>query len=132
LKNHNQIYGDVSLGVSSTILNTGTVHGSVTLGASDTINDSRGTITNGITAAASDTFVYKGNFGNEEISGFNVGATTHDTIDFGTGDFASFTALKSAMTQAGVNVVIRLDASDSITLDNTTLTSLVATDFKFV
>jgi hypothetical protein len=131
MTNSGSISGKVTMGSASTFVNTGTVHGGVTLGLSDTMNDSRGEITDGITAAASDTFIYKGNFGNEEISGFVTG-TNHDTINFGTSDFASFTALSKHMTQAGANVVIRLDAADSITLDNITLASLSATDFKFV
>jgi hypothetical protein len=132
LKNHNQIYGDVTLGASDTMINTGTVHGGVTLGASDTINDSRGEIANGITAASNDTFIYKGNFGNEEISGFVASGASHDTIDFGTSDFANFTLLQKHMVQVGTDVVIRLDTTDAITLGNTSLANLVAPDFKFV
>ena len=35
------------------------------------------------------------------------------------------------MSQAGSNVMIRLDATDSITLNHVNLSSLVSADFKF-
>ena len=55
----------------------------------------------------------------------------HDTIDFSTAVFANFAAVKSHMAQSGANVVITLDASDTITLKGVTLASLTAADFTF-
>jgi hypothetical protein len=47
-------------------------------------------------------------------------------------DFGIFTAVQSAMSQVGADTVIRLDATDSITLVGVTKSSLVSADFKFV
>ena len=85
----------------------------MTLGASDTIDDSRGGITGGINAGASDTFDYHGLFGNETIDTFTGGTgSTHDTIQFAANDFGIFTAVQSAMSQVGADTVIRLDATE--------------------
>jgi hypothetical protein len=132
-KNHNQIYGDVTLGRSETLINTGVIHGDVTLGASDSINDSRGKITDAITASSNDTFVYNGLFGEETINKFVAGSgAAHDTIQFAANDFGSFAAIHGAMLQVGADTLIRLDAADSITLVGVDKSSLVAADFKFV
>ena len=132
-KNHNQIYGDVTLGRSETLINTGVIHGDVRLGALDSINDSRGKITDAITASSNDTFVYNGLFGEETINKFVAGSgATHDTIQFAANDFGAFAAVQGAMHQVGADTVIRLDAADSITLVGVAKSSLVAADFKFV
>ncbi len=49
------------------------------------------------------------------------------------GNRASAVALQRdfAMSQVGSDVVIRLDATDSITLKNVAVSSLVPADFKF-
>jgi hypothetical protein len=132
-KNHNQIYGDVTLGRSETLINTGVIHGDVTLGALDSVNDSRGKITDAITASSNDTFVYNGLFGEETINKFVAGSgATHDTIQFAANDFGTFAAVQGAMHQVGADTVITLDAADSITLVGVAKSSLVASDFKFV
>jgi hypothetical protein len=132
-ENHKQIYGDVTLGGSETLINTGVIHGDVTLGASDSINDSRGKVTDAITASSNDTFVYNGLFGRETINNFVAGSgATHDTIQFAANDFGSFAAVHGAMRQVGADTVIRLDAADSITLVGVGKSNLVASDFKFV
>jgi hypothetical protein len=41
-------------------------------------------------------------------------------------------AHQPAMSQVGADVLIKLDPTDSITLNNVTLSSLVSADFKFV
>ena len=58
--------------------------------------------------------------------------STHDTIQFAANDFGSFAAVQSAMSQVGSDVLIRLDATDSIVLNGVILSNLVAADFKFV
>ena len=132
-KNHNQIYGDVTLGRSETLINTGVIHGDVTLGASDSINDSRGKVTDAITASSNDTLIYNGLFGEETINKFVAGSgATHDTIQFAANDFGTFAAVRGAMHQVGADTVITLDAADSITLVGVAKSSLVAADFKFV
>jgi trimeric autotransporter adhesin len=133
LSNHSQIYGDVKLASSDTLTNTGTIHGDVTLGATDTVDDSRGKVTGSIAAGNSDTFDYHGLFGEETIDNFTAGSgSNHDTIQFAANDFGSFSAVRGAMSQVGPDTLIRLDASDSITLVGVAMSSLVAADFKFV
>lgn len=133
LTSHGQIYGDVTLAGSDTLTNTGTIHGNVTLGASDTFDGSRGVVTGAIAAGNSDTFDCHGLFGVQTIDNFSAGSgSTHDTIQFAANDFGSFSAVRGAMSQVGSDTLIRLDASDSITLVGVAMSSLVAADFKFV
>jgi hypothetical protein len=132
-KNHGEVDGDVGLGAGETLTNTGFVTGGVTLGSNDTIDDSRGEVAGGITANKSDTFIYHGLFGEETIAQFFAGSrASHDTIQFAANDFGSYAAVRGAMSQVGLDVVIRLDAADSITLTNQTVTNLVSADFRFV
>ena len=133
LTNHGHIYGDVSLAANETLTNTGVIHGDLTLAGTDTVNTSRGEITGVINAGKTDTFEFSGNFGDETIDKFIAGSgSTHDTIQFAANDFGSFSAVKSAMSQVGSDVLIRLDATDSVVLNGVTLSNLVAADFKFV
>jgi trimeric autotransporter adhesin len=133
ITNHGQIYGNITLAAADALTNTGVVHGNVTLGNADAVDSSRGEITGAIIGYTSDLFEFSGNFGNETIDKF-IGLTgsTHDTIQFAANDFGSFTAVQKAMSQIGSDVVIRLDATDSITLASVTLSNLVSADFKFV
>ena len=50
-----------------------------------------------------------------------------------TADWASFSALQSSgdLTQVGANTVLRLDASDAITLTGVTASTLNAANFSF-
>jgi hypothetical protein len=109
----------------------------LTGGAGDdtiTAGSGKDTITGGkgddlLTASTGkDIFVYSGNFGNDTIDSFNY---HKDIIQFAANDFASYTALESHMVQAGTDVVITLDANDSIVLTHETLANLTATDFTF-
>ena len=133
ITNHGQIYGSIALAGSDALINTGAIHGNVTLGNADLVDSSRGEITGAITGATSDLFEFSGNFGNETIDKF-IGATgsTRDTIQFAANDFGSFAAVQKAMSQIGSDVVIRLDATDSITLASVALSSVASADFKFV
>ncbi len=81
--------------------------------------------------AGTDSFVFDKVFGKDTVSGFVATAAGHDTIDFSTAAFGSFAAIKSHMVQSGANVVITLDAADTITLKGVTLASLSAADFSF-
>ena len=133
ITNHGQIYGNVALAGSDALINTGAIHGDVTLSNADLVDSSRGEITGAITGATSDLFEFSGNFGNETIDKFTGGTgSTHDTIQFAANDFGSFAAVQSAMSQVGVDTVIRLDATNSITLVGVTKSNLVSADFKFV
>jgi trimeric autotransporter adhesin len=131
--NHGQIYGDMVLGASDTLVNTGTIHGNVTLGASDTFDVSPGIVTGVVNAGASDLFEFSGDFGKVTFNDFVGGTgTNHDTIQFAANDFSTFSQVQAASSQAGSDVVIKLDATDSITLNNVTLSSLASADFTFV
>jgi Hint domain len=134
LTNDGQIYGNVTLADPDTLNNTGIIDGNVTLGAGDTFGDSQGGAVAGpITASSNNLFEFSGHFGNETIANFTAGeGSTHDTIQFAADDFTSFTALQNAMSQVGPDVVITLDSTDSITLENVTLSNLVSADCQFV
>jgi hypothetical protein len=133
LTNSGSMTGDVTMVGTDTLINTGVIHGDVTLGVSDIIELSVGQVTGAIAGKTNDLFAFSGNFGNETIDKF-IGGTgpTHDTIRFAANDFGSFATVKNHMSQVGADVVIRLDGTDSITLDRIKLSSLVAADFKFV
>ena len=131
LVNHGQIYGNVAAGTSATLTNTGVIHGDVKLGANVTFTV--GDVTGAVTTSTNDVLAFSGNFGNVTIDKFVAGSgTTHDVISFAANDFSTFTQVHAASTQQGADVVIRLDATDSITLVGVTLSNLVAADFKFV
>jgi hypothetical protein len=106
MKNHHEIYGDVTLGNSDALINTGIIHGDVNLGAGDTVNDSRGEITGAINASANDLFVYNGHFGQETINNFVAAGVTNDVIQFGANNFGSFGAVMSSTKQVGTDSVI--------------------------
>jgi adhesin HecA-like repeat protein len=137
--NHNQIYGDVTFGSGDTLTNTGVIHGNLILNNADTVNTSRGLVTGTIMADHDDNqmFIFSGGFGHETIDGFSAGsATTHDTLQFAADDFGSYADVQAAMTQVGKDVLIKLDAADTIVLDGVTIGTkpgdLTAADFKFV
>jgi hypothetical protein len=131
LINDGQIHGSVTMGTDDQLLNTGAIHGTVFLGAGDTLTTGDGVITGAIHAADKDIFDFSGSFGHNTITGF-VGTTAqHDIIDFASDDFANYAAVQSHMAQVGANVVITLDAADTIILQHITLAHLVASDFTF-
>jgi hypothetical protein len=136
--NHGKIYGNIILGTSDTLINTGTIHGNVTLGSSDTFDVSPGIVTgfiqaSTVTGSPGDLFEFGGDFGKVTFDDFVAGTgTNHDSIQFAANDFGTFSQVQSASSQVGADVVIKLDASDSITLNKATLSSLVSADFKFV
>ena len=132
LMNQGQVYGDVTLAGGDTLIDAGSIHGDVTLGSADSFDASQGGVAGTIGASSGDLFEFGGHFGAETIDNFTAGAgPTHDTLEFSTSDFASYAALTHAMSQVGSNVMIRLDATDSIALNHVSLSSLVSADFKF-
>ena len=130
LDNFGQIFGNIALAGGDIFMNQGQVSGGVTLGSADTYDASSGEITGAITASSSDLL----GFSAATIDNFTAGAgATHDTIELGVGGLDSYAALTSAsaMSQVGSAVMIRLDATDSITLNHVSSSSLVSADFKF-
>jgi hypothetical protein len=67
-------------------------------------------------------------FGHSILHDF--GAT--DVMEISKADFADFQALLSHTTQSGGNALITLDAQDFIALTNVKVSSLTASQFKFV
>ena len=130
--NQGQVYGDVTLAGGDTVIDTGLIHGDVTLGSADSFDASQGGVAGTIGASSGDLFEFGGHFGAETIDNFAAGAgPTHDTLQFSASDFDNYAALKNAMSQVGSGVMFRLDATDSITLNHVSLSSLVSADFKF-
>jgi hypothetical protein len=131
LINDGLIHGSVAMGNSDTLTNAGTIHGSVYLGVNNEFLSNGGEVTGALSANTSDLFDFSGAVGHVTIDGFVSTGATHDVIHFGNDDFANYAALQAAMTQVGRDVVITLDAGDSIVLGNTTLAHLVSHDFTF-
>ncbi|MBX9826325.1 MAG: pre-peptidase C-terminal domain-containing protein [Xanthobacteraceae bacterium] len=82
--------------------------------------------------SGNDTFVFKSGFGLDTITDFAAGAASDDVIQIQDELFADFAAVQAASAQVGSNVVITLDASNTITLQNVALANLHQDDFQFV
>jgi Ca2+-binding RTX toxin-like protein len=84
--------------------------------------------------AGSDTFVFNPGFGKETITDFvasgSPAGSVHDIIDLHQLGLTNFGQVHDA--QVGKNVVITVDAQDTITLQGVTLAYLTANDFHFV
>jgi Ca2+-binding RTX toxin-like protein len=79
-----------------------------------------------------DTFLFSGAFAKDIIADFTATGTSHDIIDFhASATLNSFTAVMNHAVQVGTSVVIRQDAADTVTLLNTSRTSLSSADFSF-
>ena len=76
-----------------------------------------------------ETFHFAAALGLDTITGFDAS----DGLHLATADWASFSALQSSgdLTQVGANTVLRLDASDAITLTGVTASTLNAANFSF-
>jgi len=97
------------------------------LTGADTLNGGIGndTLTGGDGA---DRFVFTGAFGTDVVTDFQG----NDVIQLDASAFANFAAVQSHAQQVGLDVVITLDAANTITLQNTALASLNSGDFLFV
>jgi Ca2+-binding RTX toxin-like protein len=74
-----------------------------------------------------DTFVFAAGTGDDRVTDFD--ALGGDTIDVSAFSFGSFAALMGVMSDVAGNVVIQLDAHDSVTLMNVQKSELGAGDF---
>jgi len=74
-------------------------------------------------------FQFDASSGKDAVYGFTATGANHDLIRLNTTQFASFDALKAAMTQVGADVRIDLSANDAILLKNVSLSSLASEDF---
>ena len=84
-------------------------------------------------AAGSKTFVFRPHPGDCVISNFITRGAEHDTLSFATSTVSSVAAVLRDTRQVGSDVVITLDAHDTITLQNTTVAALKQhrADFTF-
>lgn len=78
-----------------------------------------------------DTFVFSGKIGHDTITDFSANGHHHDTIELD-GWFRDFDDLRSHAHADGHDVVIALDAYNSITLEDVSLHDLHASDFYLV
>ena len=79
-----------------------------------------------------DTFVFAKNFGKDKIFDFQAGPDFGDVIAFQGNTFTSYQEVMNAATQVGTDVVINLDANNSITLCQVKLAQLHQDDFSFI
>jgi len=67
----------------------------------------------------------------DKIYDFNANAGEADKIEFSATMFADYASVQSAMLQSGSDVVITVDAANSITIKNMTLAGLSQSSFSF-
>ena len=77
-----------------------------------------------------DSIVFRSGFGKDKVTDFNDAGD--DTIVFSTAVFADWAAVQKAMTQSadGKDVVITLDANNTVTLVGTLLANVTQFDFS--
>ena len=92
------------------------------LGGNDTITGKGG----------SDTFVFGSNFGKDIITDFQATGSSHDVLQFSHNNFSNFAAVLAHAAQVGSDVVITVDAADTVTLQNVHLSSLQKNDIHIV
>ncbi|GJD75700.1 hypothetical protein CFIICLFH_3943 [Methylobacterium goesingense] len=110
------------------VLNAGNGNDTLTGGKADDVLIA-GTGVDKLTGGSgSDTFVFMKNFGKAMVTDFQP---VIDQIQFDHGTFANFADLKSHAVQVGADVVITADLDHSVTLQNTQLKTLYASDFHF-
>uniref|UniRef100_E6VL91 5'-Nucleotidase domain protein n=1 Tax=Rhodopseudomonas palustris (strain DX-1) TaxID=652103 RepID=E6VL91_RHOPX len=82
--------------------------------------------------SGADVFVFAAGFGKDIVTDFATKGSSADVLQFSSSMFANFTDVMSHTTQVGNDVVVTLDADNSLTLANTQIGSLAADDFRFV
>jgi len=70
--------------------------------------------------------------GLDTVQDFTDTANENDILEFSTSIFADFAAVQAAMSQVGADVLITVDASNTVTLKSVTLSNLGADDFRLV
>ncbi|WP_353228619.1 choice-of-anchor tandem repeat GloVer-containing protein [Novosphingobium sp.] len=78
------------------------------------------------------TVAFHANPGRDVITGFIASGTGHDTLQVDKTVFADWAHLLGATTQSGADLLITIDANDSVLLKNVTLAAFASTDAKFV
>jgi Ca2+-binding RTX toxin-like protein len=85
-----------------------------------------------IGGAGNDTFVFHTGLGNDTINAFGDVGGNNDHIQFSTAVFANFNAVIVASRQVGTDVIIFVDANNSVTLTGVAVSTLGANDFSFI
>ena len=76
-----------------------------------------------------DTYVFSGNFGNDTIKDFQASS---NAVQLDHNVFGNFAGVMSHASQVGSDVVISVDANNSLSLHNTLLSQLTANNFHLV
>ena len=76
-----------------------------------------------------DTFVFSGDFGNDTVKDFQKST---DTVQLDHNVFGDFAGVMSHASQVGSDVVISVDANNSVSLHSTLLSQLTANNFHLV
>ncbi len=80
-----------------------------------------------------DTFVFNSvKFGKDVITDFQPQSSAHDIIDFSHNVFSSFAAVMAHAAQVGPDVVITVDAANSVTVKNVQISTLHQSDIHIV
>jgi len=78
-----------------------------------------------------DQFVFTGNWGNDQVRGFEAGSGLGDTLYFEKSTFSGIDALVAAWSDVDGNVVINAGNGNTVTLFGVTTAELYANDFVF-
>lgn len=81
-----------------------------------------------VLGTGADTIMFASGEGNDAVLGFG----TDDVIELQNIPFANFTQLKQRLLQVGKDVMLKLGSGDSVTLRNSNLEQLVASNFTFI
>ena len=82
--------------------------------------------------AGIDTFIYHAGFGIDTINKFTATGASHDFLQFDKSIFADWAHLLGATKQQGSDLLITLDATDTILLKSVALANFTSADAKFV
>ncbi|MEW9309937.1 beta strand repeat-containing protein [Labrys neptuniae] len=115
--------------ISDGTVNIGNAISVSVTGSNNTINFGHG---GAVTVSGSnETFVFKPSFGLDTVTGYQASGIGADQINIDHSVFADWATLLSHTAQSGSDVIITADASDKITLKNTTVASLDQNNFHF-
>eukprot|EP01037_Dinobryon_pediforme_P012840 gene12840-12940_t len=81
--------------------------------------------------AGADTFAFHAGFGAETIDNFTTTGASHDTLQFDKGLFADWAHLLGATKQQGSDLLITLDASDTLLVRNVSLAHFTSSNAVF-
>ncbi len=81
--------------------------------------------------AGADTFAFHAGFGAETIDNFTTTGASHDTLQFDKGLFADWAHLLGATRQQGSDLLITLDATDTLLIRNVSLAHFTSSNAVF-